>query len=262
MRLHHTLKISTAAAHGLAMLLACVSTPSFAQASATPTSLSEDAVRIGVITDMSSALADLSGKGSVTAVRMAVEDFGGKVRGKPIEVLFMDHMSKPDIALNRAREWFDVQKVDMVTDLTNSAVALAVVDLAKQKDRIAIVNGAGTMRLTNENCTSNSVHYAWDTYAMANGTARAIVEKGGKRWYFLTADYAFGHQIERDVTQIVQQAGGQIVGSSRHPFNANDFSSFIVKAQGSNAQIIALANGGADTINAIKAAADFGIDPK
>lgn len=262
MRLHHTLKISTAAAHGLAMLLACVSTPSFAQASATPTSLSEDAVRIGVITDMSSALADLSGKGSVTAVRMAVEDFGGKVRGKPIEVLFMDHMSKPDIALNRAREWFDVQKVDMVTDLTNSAVALAVVDLAKQKDRIAIVNGAGTMRLTNENCTSNSVHYAWDTYAMANGTARAIVEKGGKRWYFLTADYAFGHQIERDVTQIVQQAGGQIVGSSRHPFNASDFSSFIVKAQGSNAQIIALANGGADTINAIKAAADFGIDPK
>ena len=140
-------------------------------------------------------------------------------------------------------------------------VALAVVDLARQKNRIAIVNGAGTTRLTNENCTPNSIHYAWDTYAMANSTARAIVENGGKRWYFLTADYAFGQQIERDVTQVVRSAGGEVIGTSRHPFNASDFSSYIVKAQGSGAQIIGLANGGGDTINAIKAAAEFGIDP-
>ena len=221
----------------------------------------DDVFRIGVITDMSSALADLSGRGSVTAVQMAVEDFGGKVLGKRIDVLTLDHQSKPDVALNRAREWFDVQNVSMVTDLTNSAVALAVVDLARQKNRIAIVNGAGTTRLTNENCTPNSIHYAWDTYAMANSTARAIVENGGKRWYFLTADYAFGQQIERDVTQVVQSAGGEVIGTSRHPFNASDFSSYIVKAQSSGAQIIGLANGGGDTINAIKAAGEFGIDP-
>lgn len=224
--------------------------------------LSDDAVRIGVITDMSSALSDLSGRGSVTAVRMAVEDFGGQVLGKPVEVLTLDHQSKADVAVNRAREWFDVQGVDMVTDLTNSAVALAVTELAAQKGRIAIVNGAGTTRLTNEGCTATSVHYAWDTYAMANGTARAIVEKGGRSWYFLTADYAFGQQIERDVTQVVEQAGGKVLGSSRHPFNASDFSSFIVKAQASKAQIIGLANGGSDTINSIKAAAEFGVDPK
>ncbi len=224
--------------------------------------ISDDAVRIGVITDMSSALADLSGRGSLTAVRMAVDDFGGTVLGKPIEVLSLDHQSKPDVAVNRAREWFDVQKVDMVTDLTNSAVALAVAELATQKNRIAIVNGAGTTRLTNENCSANIVHYAWDTYAMAYGTARAIVDKGGKSWYFLTADYAFGHQIERDVTQVVEQAGGKVVGGSRHPFNASDFSSFIVSAKNSRAQIIGLANGGGDTINAIKAAAEFGVDPK
>ena len=224
--------------------------------------ISDGAVRIGVITDMSSALADLSGRGSVTAVRMAVEDFGGKVLGKPIEVLDIDHQSKPDVAVNKAREWFDVQKVDMVTDLTNSAVALAVVDLAAQKNRIAIVNGAGTTRLTNDACTPNSVHYAWDTYAMANGTARAIVKNGGTSWYFLTADYAFGQQIERDVSAVVAEAGGKVVGTARHPFNASDFSSFIVSAKQSGAKIIGLANGGSDTINAIKGARDFGVDPK
>jgi branched-chain amino acid transport system substrate-binding protein len=149
----------------------------------------------------------------------------------------------------------------MITDLTNSAVALAAVDMAKQKDRIAIVNGAGALRLTNESCTPNSIHYAWDTYAMANGTARAIVKKGGDTWYFLTADYAFGHQIERDVTEVVTAAGGKVVGTSRHPFNASDFSSFMVAAKSSGAKIIGLANGGSDTINAIKSAQEFGIEP-
>jgi branched-chain amino acid transport system substrate-binding protein len=223
--------------------------------------ISDGAVRIGVITDMGGVLSELSGRGSAMAVKMAVEDFGGQVLGKPIEVLEVDHQNKADIAANKAREWFDVQKVDMITDLTNSAVALAAVDMAKQKDRIAIVNGAGALRLTNESCTPNSIHYAWDTYAMANGTARAIVKKGGDTWYFLTADYAFGHQIERDVTEVVTAAGGKVVGTSRHPFNASDFSSFMVAAKSSGAKIIGLANGGSDTINAIKSAQEFGIEP-
>ncbi|MGK6309375.1 ABC transporter substrate-binding protein [Variovorax sp. DT-64] len=222
---------------------------------------SDGVVRIGVITDMGGVLSELSGRGSAMAVKMAVEDFGGQVLGKPIEVLEVDHQNKADIAANKAREWFDVQKVDMITDLTNSAVALAAVDMAKQKNRIAIVNGAGALRLTNESCTPNSIHYAWDTYAMANGTAQAIVKKGGDTWYFLTADYAFGHQIERDVTEVVTAAGGKVVGTSRHPFNASDFSSFMVAAKGSGAKIIGLANGGSDTINAIKSAQEFGIDP-
>jgi branched-chain amino acid transport system substrate-binding protein len=233
-----------------------------AQAPAQAAGISDDAVRIGVLTDMSSALADLSGQGSVTAVRMAVEDFGGKVLGKPIEVLAADHHSKPDVASGTARKWFDVDKVDMITDLTNSSVALAVVDVAKAKDRIAIVNGAGTTRLTNQSCSPTSIHYAWDTYAMAHGTARAIVKNGGDTWYFLTADYAFGHQIEKDVTKVVTDAGGKVLGSARHPFNANDLSSFVLSAKASGAKIIGLANGGGDTINSIKAAREFGVDPQ
>lgn len=240
---------------------AALAIASIAQAQAQGDGISDGAVRIGVITDMGGVLSELSGRGSAMAVKMAVEDFGGQVLGKPIEVLEVDHQNKADIAANKAREWFDVQKVDMITDLTNSAVALAAVDMAKQKNRIAIVNGAGALRLTNESCTPNSIHYAWDTYAMANGTARAIVKKGGDSWYFLTADYAFGQQIERDVTEVVTSAGGKVVGTSRHPFNASDFSSFIVAAKGSGAKIIGLANGGSDTINAIKSAQEFGIDP-
>ncbi|TFZ04412.1 ABC transporter substrate-binding protein [Ramlibacter rhizophilus] len=223
---------------------------------------SDGTVRIGVVTDMTGALSDLSGRGSATAVRMAVEDFGGKVLGKPIEVLEMDHQNKPDIASSKVREWFDREGVDMVTDLTNSAVALAVMNVAKQKDRIAIVNGAGATRITNDACTPNSVHYAWDTYAMANGTARALLKKGGDSWYFLTADYAFGHQSEKDVTEVVNANGGKVLGSSRHPLGASDFSSFMLSAKNSGAKIIGLANGGADTINAIKSAQEFGVDPK
>lgn len=228
-------------------------------AGAQPQRVSDGVVRIGVLTDMTGALSDLSGAGSVTAVRMAVEDYGGKVLGRPVEVVDADHQNKPDVAANRAREWFDVQQVDMVTDLTNSAVALAVVGLARDKGRVAIVNGAGTVRLSNDACTPNGIHYAWDTYAMANSTARAIVRNGGTSWYFLTADYAFGHQIEKDVSDVVRSQGGTVAGSSRHPFNASDFSSFVVSAQGSKAKIVGLANGGTDTMNAIKAARDFGL---
>ena len=218
-------------------------------------------VRIGDATDVPGALPDLSGKASAPAVRMPVEDFGGKVLGKPIEVLEMDHQNKPDIASSKVREWFDVQNVDMVTDLTNSAVALAAMGVAKEKNRIAIVNGAGATRITNDACTPNSVHYAWDTYAMANGTARALLKQGGKTWYFLTADYAFGHQSEKDVTEVVNSNGGKVLGSARHPLGASDFSSFMVTAKNSGARIIGLANGGSDTINAIKSAQEFGVDP-
>jgi len=221
--------------------------------------ISGDVVRIGVLTDMGGALSDLSGAGSVTAVRMAVEDFGGSVLGKPIEVVQGDHQNKADIASSLAREWMDRQGVDMITDLTNSAVALAVVSLAKDKGRIAIVNGAGTTRVTNQDCTPYSVQWAWDTYAMANGTAKAIVKQGGNTWYFLTADYAFGHQSEKDVSEVVVASGGKVLGSARHPLGTSDFSSFILQAQQSGAKIIGLANGGADTINAIKAAQEFGL---
>lgn len=224
--------------------------------------VSDGVVRIGVVTDMSGALSDLSGRGSVMAVRMAVEDFGGQVLGKPIEVLEMDHQNKADVASSKVREWFDVQKVDMITDLTNSAAALAAMEIAKQRNRIAIVNGAGTTRITNESCNSTTVHYAWDTYAMAHGTAKAIVQNGGNTWFFLTADYAFGHQIEKDVTEVVEANGGKVLGSVRHPLGATDFSSFMLTAMSSGAKIIGLANGGSDTINAIKSAHQFGLDAR
>jgi branched-chain amino acid transport system substrate-binding protein len=224
--------------------------------------ISDGVVRIGVVTDMTGALSDLSGRGSVTAVKMAVEDFGGKVLGQPIEVLEMDHQNKADVASSKVREWFDQQKVDMITDLTNSAVALAAMGVAKEKNRIAIVNGAGSTRISNDACNANSVHYAWDTYAMANGTAKAILKNGGTTWYFLTADYAFGQQSEKDVTEVVNAGGGKVLGSARHPLGAADFSSFMLSAKNSGARIIGLANGGSDTINAIKAAQEFGVDPK
>ena len=209
------------------------------------------------MTDMSGVLSDLSGGGSLAAVQMAVEDFGGSALGKPIVVLDVDHQNKADIAANKANEWFDVQKVDMITDLTNSSVALAVMSVAERKKRIAIVNGAGATRITNDSCTPYSIHYAWDTYAMANGTAKALLKRGGDTWFFLTADYAFGHQIERDVSQVVKEDGGKVLGSTRHPFNASDFSSFMLQAQASGAKIIGLANGGTDTINSIKSAREF-----
>ena len=242
-------------------LLAAVLTASLGSA-AHAQAVSDGVVRIGVVTDMNGALSDLSGRGSATAVRMAVEDFGGKVLGQPIEVLEMDHQNKADIASSKVREWFDQQKVDMITDLTNSAVALAAMGVAKEKNRIAIVNGAGATRITNDACTAISVHYAWDTYAMANGTARAIIKNGGNSWYFLTADYAFGHQSEKDVTEVVNASGGKVLGSARHPLGAADFSSFMLSAKNSGARIIGLANGGNDTINAIKAAQEFGVDPR
>ncbi|MGZ3157670.1 MAG: ABC transporter substrate-binding protein [Burkholderiaceae bacterium] len=221
--------------------------------------ISDDVVKIGVLTDMNALYSDLAGEGSVVAAKMAVEDFGGKVLGKPIEVIVGDHQNKADIASTKAREWFDSQKVDMITDLVTSSTALAVVDIAKQKNRIAIINGAGASRLTNESCTLNSIHYSWDTYALANGTANAILRQGGTSWYFVAADYAFGQSLEKDASDVIRANNGKILGSSKHPLSASDFSSFMLQAQNSGAQVIALANAGPDTVNAIKVAKEFGI---
>ena len=226
---------------------------------AKPGAISGDIVKIGVLTDMSGLYADLGGQGSVEAARMAVADFGGKVLGKNIEVLGSDHQNKADVGAQKAREWFDQQGVDMITDALNSAVAIAVSKVAGEKKRVLIDVGAASTRLTNEDCNPYTVHYAYDTYALANGTGNAIVKQGGKSWFFLTADYAFGHSLEKDTADVVKAGGGTVAGAVRHPLNASDFSSFLLQAQSSKAQIVGLANAGGDTINSIKAANEFGI---
>jgi branched-chain amino acid transport system substrate-binding protein len=216
-------------------------------------------VRIGVLTDMSGLFADISGPGALVAVNMAVNDFGGKVLGRPIEVISADHQNKADIGVALSREWIDEKNVVMLADLMNSAVALGVMELAKSKNRIAIVNGASTSAITNEKCTPNSLHYTWDTYALARGTANGVVRRGKKKWAILEADYAYGHQLANDSRRFVEQAGGTVVSEIKHPINTSDFSSFLLQAQNSGADVIALANGGADTINSIRSAAEFGI---
>ncbi len=226
---------------------------------AQPGAVSDEVVKIGVLTDMSGLYSDIGGQGSVEAARMAVQDFGGKVLGRNIEVVFADHQNKADIAAQKAREWFDTQGVDMVTDLLNSSAALATAKVAAEKKRILIDTGAGSMRLTNEDCNPYTVHYVYDTYALANGTANAIVKQGGKSWFFITADYAFGQSLEQDTANAVKAAGGEVKGAVRHPLSAADFSSFLLQAQASKAQIIGLANAGGDLINAVKAANEFGL---
>src|SRR5215475_13576991 len=221
--------------------------------------ISDDAVKIGVLTDMSGQFSHESGEGAVTAVKMAVEDFGGKVLGKPIEVLVADHQNKPDIASGLARKWFDVDHVDLVANLINSSIALTVSQLAKEKNRIAIINGSGASRLTNDACTPNSVHYAYDTYALARGTGSALMEACQKSWYFLTADYAFGHALEGDTSAVVKALGGEVVGATRYPIETFDQSSFLLQAQASKAQVVALAGSGNVLVNAIKSAQEFGI---
>jgi branched-chain amino acid transport system substrate-binding protein len=220
----------------------------------------QDKVKIGYISDMSSLYADLEGKGGATAIQMAIDDFGGKVLGKPIELLTVDHQNKADIAASKAREWIDTQNLTMIFSGTNSGVALALAKVAEEKKRVMINNGAGSSALTNEACTPYTVHYAYDTVALSKGAAGAIVDGGGKNWFFLTADYAFGHAMEGDASTVVKAKGGTVASTVRHPLNASDFSSFLLQAQNSKAQVLALANAGGDTINAIKAAKEFGID--
>ena len=224
------------------------------------TAHAQDKVKIGYISDMSSLYADVEGKGGATAIQMAIDDFGGKVLGKPIELLTVDHQNKADIAASKAREWIDTQNLTMIFSGTNSGVMLALAKVADEKKRVLINNGAGSSAITNEQCNPYSVHYAYDTVALSKGAAGAIVEGGGKSWFFLTADYAFGHAMEADASTVVKAKGGTVAGAVRHPLNATDFSSFLLQAQGSKAQVLALANAGGDTINAIKASKEFGID--
>jgi branched-chain amino acid transport system substrate-binding protein len=221
--------------------------------------ISDDKVKIGLILDMSGLYSDITGPNLVTAVKMAVDDFGGKVMGKPIEVLAADHQNKADIAANKAREWYDVEKLDAVLDVAASAPALAVAGVAKEKNKIAVFTSPGASRLTNEACTPVTVHYTYDTYALANVTGKAVVQNGGDTWFFLVADYAFGSVLEKDTSDVVKAGGGKVLGSVRHPLSASDFSSYMLKAQGSGAKIIGLANAGGDTINSIKAAKEFGL---
>jgi branched-chain amino acid transport system substrate-binding protein len=225
--------------------------------------VSDNAVRIGVLTDMSGVYADLSGAGAVLATRMAIDDF--VAREKPafkVDLVSADHQNKADVASSKAREWIEKDKVDVLTELITTSVALSVQKLVKEKDRIALISGAASTRITNEDCNDRTVHWTYDTYAVSNGTARAVVKQGNSKWFFLTADYAFGHSLEKDAAQVVTGNGGQVLGTARHPFPGSDFSSYLLKAQASGAQVIGLANAGGDTLNAIKQAAEFGVTPK
>jgi branched-chain amino acid transport system substrate-binding protein len=221
--------------------------------------VSAQGVKIGILNDQSGVYADYGGKYSLEAARMAVEDFGGEVLGKKIEIVTADHQNKPDLATAIARRWYDTEGVDMITELTTSSVALAVQDLSKEKKKIDIVVGAATSRITGDACTPYSFHWAYDTRALAVGTGGALVKAGGDTWFFLTADYAFGYALEKDTSDIVNANGGKVVGSVRVPLNSSDFSSFLLQAQSSKAKIVGLANAGLDTTNSIKQAAEFGI---
>ncbi len=224
--------------------------------------VSDGVVKIGVLTDMSGVYSTLGGKGTQVGVKMAVKDFGGTVLGKKIEVIGADHQNKADIASAKAREWLDNEKVDMITGLLNSGCALAVQKLAGDKKRITMNTGAATTDLTNKACTPYGIHYVYDTYALGKVTGQAVVQNGGKTWFFITADYAFGHSLEQNTTNFVTKLGGKVLGSVRHPLSTADFSSYLLQAQSSGAQIIGLANAGGDTTNAIKQAREFGIDKK
>ena len=221
--------------------------------------VSDNTVKIGILNDQSGVYADFGGKWSVEAAQMAVADFGGKVLNVPIEIVSADHQNKPDVASNLARQWYDLDKVDAIMELTTSSVALAVQQLSKEKKKINIVTGAATTDLTGKACTPYGFHWAYDNRALAVGTGGAVVEQGGDTWFFITADYAFGHSLEQQSSNYVKSKGGKVVGAVRHPLSAPDFSSFLLQAQGSKAKIVGLANAGLDTSNAIKQAAEFGI---
>src|ERR1700687_5660971 len=219
----------------------------------------DDVVKIGVLNDMSGLYSDITGPGSVVAAKMAVEDFGAAAKGIKVEIVSADHQNKPDVGSNIARQWYDVDKVDVIVDVPNSGVALAVNQITRDKGRAFLVSGAASSDLTGKACSPNTVHWAYDTWMLANGTGSSIVKTGGDTWFFLTADYAFGLALERDTQAVVLKNGGKVLGKVRHPLNTQDFSSFLLQAQASKAKIIGLANAGGDTTNSIKQAAEFGI---
>ncbi|HEX4599551.1 MAG TPA: ABC transporter substrate-binding protein [Burkholderiaceae bacterium] len=240
-------------AAGLALMLA----------GAAHAQISDGVVKIGVLTDLSGAYSDISGQGAVVATQMAIDDF--VAQDKPafkVEMVYADHQNKGDIAANKAREWFERDGVDVVTDLVTTSTALAVQKIGKEKNKLVFVSGAASTRITNEDCNDVTIHWTYDTYALADGTAKYVVKNGGKTWFFLTADYAFGQSLEKDASDVIVANGGKVLGAVRHPFPGTDFSSFLLKAQASGAQVIGLANAGTDTTNSIKQAAEFGITPK
>ncbi len=218
-----------------------------------------DTIKIGVLNDQAGPYADVGGNGSVVAAKLAVEDFGGKLLGKRIEVIAADHQNKPDIASAIARQWIDTEHVDLIADGASSSAALAIQEVARDRGRVFIVSGAASSDFTGKACSPTGFHFTYDTYALANGTAKALVKQGGDTWFFLTADYAFGHALERDTAAFVVAGGGKVLGSVRHPLNTSDFASALLQAQASKAKVIGLANAGADTINSIKQSAEFGI---
>ncbi|HET8801531.1 MAG TPA: ABC transporter substrate-binding protein [Marinobacter sp.] len=221
--------------------------------------ISNDTVKIGYIADMSGTYSDLAGPNGLIALEMAVADFGGTVNGAKIEVVSAEDRNSPDVASSTVRRWVENENVDLVAGLVASSVSIAVSDILEENDKLGIVSGSAASSITNEHCTPNHIHYVYDTYPLANGTASAIVKEGGKTWFILTADYAFGHALEADVTRVVEANGGEVIGTIRHPFPTPDFSSFILQAQGSGADVVALANAGADTTNAINTASEFGV---
>src|SRR5213078_3940904 len=228
-------------------------------AGAAQAQVSDGVIKIGVLSDMSSLYTDLAGAGSVAAARMAVEDSGIEKRGYKVEIISADHQNKPDVGSQIARQWYDTDKVDVIVDVPNSGVALAVNQITRDKGKAFLVSGAASSDLTGKACSPNTIHWTYDTWMLANGTGSAIVKTGGDTWFFLTADYAFGHALERDTEAVVLKNGGKVLGKVRHPLNTQDFSSFLLQAQASKAKIIGLANAGADTTNAIKQGSEFGI---
>ena len=228
-------------------------------ASAAQAQVSNDEIRIGYLADMSGTYRDLSGPGGLEALNMAVEDFGGQVNGKKIVVFSADDLNKPDVGANTVRQWVDERNVDMVAGLVASSVVLATSKVVEQAGKLALISGAAASSLTNEFCSPNHIHWTYDSFALANGTAKAVLASGGKSWFILAADYAFGHAMEADITKVVETGGGKVVGKVRHPFPTSDFSSYILQAQGSGADVIAFANGGSDTVNSLMTASQFGV---
>jgi branched-chain amino acid transport system substrate-binding protein len=243
-----------------AIVAVAVSLISFGTGAPAHAQISDDVVRIGFITDISGPYADIDGMGGVEAIKLAIADFGGTVNGKKIELVYADHQNKADIAANKVREWFDSQGVDLLLGGSNSAAGLAMAFVATEKKKVYINIGAATARLTNEDCAPFTVHYSYDTVALAKGTGGAVVRQGGKSWFFITADYAFGASLEADTSNVVKANGGTVLGSSKHPVNSSDFSSNLLQAQASKAQILGLANAGGDLINTIKQASEFGVN--
>ncbi|MEK7371061.1 MAG: ABC transporter substrate-binding protein [candidate division NC10 bacterium] len=221
--------------------------------------ISDGVIKIGVLNDQSGLYADLAGQGSVVAARMAVEDFNAAAKGLKVEIVFADHQNKTDVGSQIARQWYDAEKVDLILDVPNSGIALAVNQIAREKKKALVISSAASSDLTGKACSPNTVHWTYDTWALANGTGNAVVKTGGDSWFFITADYAFGHALERDVEAVVLKNGGKVLGKVRHPLSNQDFSSFLLQAQASKAKIVGLANAGADVTNSIKQGAEFGI---